>query len=100
MVTRGIEQIPAVRGVYIEENTGNHDSLFLEKFFEEGLRGDLIQNNIQVGTVTNQAIVQRRRKLLQVEPDVKSCPRWNVYVEMKIVKPLKHMVTFCFKVLL
>lgn len=37
MMARGVEQVASVRWVDVEENTGDHDSLFLEQFFEECL---------------------------------------------------------------
>jgi len=37
VMTRGVEQIPAVSWVYIEEDAGDHNGLFLEEFFKESL---------------------------------------------------------------
>lgn len=36
-MARGIKQIPAMRRVDIEENTGYHDTFFLEELFKESL---------------------------------------------------------------
>ena len=37
VVARRIEEVPAVRGVDVEEDSRDHDRLFLEELFEEGL---------------------------------------------------------------
>lgn len=37
VMARGIKQIPAMRRVDIEENTGYHDTFFLEELFKESL---------------------------------------------------------------
>jgi len=37
VVARGVEEVSTVRGVDVEEDSWDHDRLFLEEFFEEGL---------------------------------------------------------------
>lgn len=41
-MTGGIKQIPAVSWVYIEEDAGDHNGLFLQEFFKERLRKGFI----------------------------------------------------------
>jgi hypothetical protein len=37
-MSRGVEQIATVRRIDVKEDTRDDDSLFLEQFFEEGLK--------------------------------------------------------------
>lgn len=37
MVAGGVEEVPTVRGVDIEEDSWDHDRSFLQELFEEGL---------------------------------------------------------------
>ena len=37
VVARRVEEVPAVRGVDVEEDTGDDDALLLEQLLEEGL---------------------------------------------------------------
>ena len=37
VVARGVEQVSTVRGVDVEEDSGDHDRFFLKELFEEGL---------------------------------------------------------------
>ena len=39
MVAGGVEEVSAVSGVDVEEDSGDDDCFFFEEFFEECLRG-------------------------------------------------------------
>ena len=54
MMTRGIEQIPAVSRVNIKEDTRDHNGLFLEEFLKERLEQCIISVFIQNSARGNQ----------------------------------------------
>lgn len=58
-----------------------------------------MENN-RAGEQFHQSIVQRGRKFLQVQPDVKGRGRRNLDVQIHLTEPLENMVTLDLEVLL
>jgi hypothetical protein len=79
-----IEQVPAMGRVDIEENTRNHNGLFLKELLEESLQR-LEYTASRESRETHQTVVQWRRKLLQVKPDIEGGLRWDIHVEVDIM---------------
>ena len=83
MVAGRVEEVPAVRGIDVEEDAGDDDRLLLQELLEE-----------------RQAVVDWRRELLEVQPDVEGRDRRHVDVQAELVKPLQDVVTLGLEVLL
>jgi hypothetical protein len=49
---------------------------------------------------TYKSIIQRRRELLQVEPDVECTSRGDIYIKAQLMQALENMITFHLEVLL
>lgn len=90
----GVEEIATMRGVDVEEDAGDDDSLFLQKLFEECLSetrnetssrwSDIHRSLIRILFAkrqsmewTHQAVINWCRELLEVEPDVECARRRN-----------------------
>ena len=78
-----MEEVPAVGGVDVEEDAGDDDRLLLEELLEEG-----------------EAVVERRRETLEVEPDVEGRGGRDLDFEPDLGEPLKDVVTLHLEVLL
>ena len=83
MVAGRVEEVPAVRGVDVEEDAGDDDRLLLEELLEE-----------------RQAGVERSGQLLEVEPDVEGCLGRDVHVQVELVEPLENVVALGLEVAL
>ena len=81
VVARRVEEVPAVRGVDVEEDAGDDDRLLLEQLLEERQPG-----------------VERRGQLLEVEPDVERRLRRDGYVQLHLVEALQNVVALGLKV--
>ncbi len=47
-----------------------------------------------------QPIVERRRQLLEIQPDIERAARWHCDVETELMKARKDMVSFRLEMLL
>jgi len=84
VVARRVEEIPAVRRIYIEEDAGDDNCLLLEKLFEE-----------------RETVVDRVREILQVQPDVER-RSWR-YRDFELIngrQAFQYMITLRLEVLL
>lgn len=101
MVAWGREEVAAVGRVDVEEDARNDDALLLETLLEEGLEAVLDGPLHTTGRIkTYQAVVERGRQVLQVEPDVEGRLWGNRDLEAETRKTLEDMVALMLKVLL
>jgi len=75
------DQIPAVCGIYVEENAGDDNGFFFEKLFKE-----------------RKTTIDWMREILQVQPDVKSCDGRYLDFEPDVLQALQDMITFHLEV--
>lgn len=83
VVARRVEEVPAVRGVDVEEDAGYHDRPLLEELLEE-----------------RQAVVERRGEVLEIEPNVERGDRRDGNLEAERLEALEDVVTLMLEVLL
>lgn len=103
MVARGIDKVPSVGGVNVEEDTRDNDRLFFEELFEERLVKMKSQNESCIQNIrseTHQTIVQRRGERFEVEPNVERAVGRVGNFQAHLKQPLENVVTLSLKVLL
>lgn len=81
MVARGVEQVPAMRRVDIEEDTWDDNCLLLEHFFEE-----------------SKTVVEGLRERLEIEPDVEGRCRRDLNLETHRFQTREDVVTLVLEV--
>jgi hypothetical protein len=83
VVTGRVEQVPAVGRIDVEEDTWDDNGLFFEEFLEEG-----------------QSIIQRRRQLFQVQPDIERGVGWHIHIQMQSFETRQYVIPLGLEVFL
>lgn len=77
------EQIPAVCGIDVEKDAWDDNRFLFEKFLKE-----------------SKAIINRVRKIFQVQPNVECCDRRYLDLQPHVLQALQDMITFHLEMLL
>ena len=102
VVAGRVEEVSTVRGVDVEEDSWNHDRLFFEELFDEGLVCDGLvgDQNWEGVEGTYETVVQGWGKVIQVQPDIERGDRWELHFQPQLLKPGKNVVSFRLEVFL